>query len=257
MTDCKGPSPQSKIFDSLDLQQRMLATCAMMAPCMARALCRSAGGYFTFTFSYSPTWPSTYRPASGRNIPTCNITSELIATTKMPSRALGFLKKKKKQKAKGGAESPIAKAAAAGGASAAVAVAAETEQQEEESPFPVKIDEPTKDNEGTTEAKVEVQVETDVPSPPSPRRGYGPVDVDEMGDSDLEDNDVDDAGTTLSESQKKLAGTEDDDAGTTWSEFQKKLVGNADKKSEEGKTTDADEKGMLEKILDASTSCCT
>jgi len=179
----------------------------------------------------------------------------------MPSGALRFLKKKKKQeedKAKGGAESPIAKAAAAGGASAAVAVAAETEQQEEESPLPEKIDEPTKDNEGSTEAKVEVQVETVVPSPPSPRRGYGPVDVDEMGDSDLEDIDVDDAGTTLSESQKKLAGTEDDDAGTTWSEFQKKLVGNADKKSaEEGKTTDADEKGMLEKILDASTSCCT
>ena len=179
----------------------------------------------------------------------------------MPSGALRFLKKKKKQeedKAKGGAESPIAKAAAAGGASAAVAVAAETEQQEEESPLPEKIDEPTKDNEGSTEAKVEVQVETVVPSPPSPRRGYGPVDMDEMGDSDLEDIDVDDAGTTLSESQKKLAGTEDDDAGTTWSEFQKKLVGNADKKSaEEGKTTDADEKGMLEKILDASTSCCT
>ena len=124
--------------------------------------------------------------------------------------------------------------------------------------LPPEVESKVRAMDGVTEAKVEVQVETDVPSPPSPRRGYGPVDVDEMGDSDLEDIDVDDAGTTLSESQKKLAGTEDDDAGTTWSEFQKKLVGNADKKSaEEGKTTDADEKGMLEKILDASTSCCT
>ena len=173
----------------------------------------------------------------------------------MPSGALKFLKKKKKEeedKAKGAAESPIAKAAAAGGASAAVAVAAE--QQQEESSPPEKTGEPTKDDEGPTEAKAEVPVETEVPSQPSPRRGYGPVDVDEIDDSDLED---DDAGTTLSESQKKLVGTEDDDAGTTWSEFQKKLVANADRKSEEGKTTDVDERGMLEKILDASTSCCT
>jgi len=152
----------------------------------------------------------------------------------MPSGALAFLKKAKKEEvAKGEPESPTAKAAAAGGASAAVAVAAREslEKKTKEEPEDKKEEgEEAAAGDQTEEKPAEESEEPEKQDEPekaeeavSPnRRGDGPVDLDELDDADLDDTtDIEGsmASSTIGEEKKK--------------------------------------KGILEKILDASTECCS